>query len=214
MSLTVLGRDSFFSPHRRTCALVPVKARALCKTRLAPVLCCAARVELVRWMLDAVLAAAAKSKSIQRVIVISPERDCVPPHIPLLADSGESLNSALSMARSTLQGPDCMDVAILPADLPRITAREIDALVHAGRAGGFSIAPDAAGTGTNALYVAGCVSFNFQFGRASREAHLEEARRRGLGAQLVHSPGLAFDVDGAAELEALEEWSWNTHLRA
>src|SRR5581483_2415337 len=155
ISLTVLGRDSFFSPHRRTCALVPVKARALCKTRLAPVLCCAARVELVRWMLDAVLAAAAKSKSIQRAIVISHERD-----------------------------------------------------------GGFSFAPDAAGTGTNALYVAGCVSFNFQFGRASREAHLEEARRRGLGAQLVHSPGLAFDVDGAAELEALEEWSWNTHLRA
>jgi hypothetical protein len=40
---------------------------------------------------------------------------------------------------------------VRPADLVLITAAEIDALVRASRVGGFTIAPDIAGVGTNAL---------------------------------------------------------------
>lgn len=194
--------------RRRACALIPVKDRARCKTRLASVLSPVERLRLVRSMLDAVIVAASMAKSIQQVIVISPERDRVPPHIPVLADAGDSLNGALAQAHAMVRELGGMDVVILPADLPNIRAAEIDGLVHAGRLGGCAIAPDAAGTGTNALCLTAAAPFRFQFGPLSRQAHLEEARRLGLRTQLIQRPGLAFDVDSPADLDLLEELSW------
>ncbi len=214
MSLTVLGPDIPSYERRRAWALIPIKDRARCKTRLAAALSPAARLDLVRSMLGAVLAAACRARSIHRVIVISPERDRVPQHIPVLADTGHSLNGALTQAHSLLRELGRIDVAILPADLPNISADEIDALVQAARGGGLAIAPDAAGAGTNALCLTQAVPFRFQFGPHSRQAHLEEARRLGLDTQVIHRPGLAFDVDSPADLDTLEARSWDTHLRA
>jgi 2-phospho-L-lactate/phosphoenolpyruvate guanylyltransferase len=102
----------------------------------------------------------------------------------------------------------------LPADLPQITAAEIDALVRAGRSGGFSIAPDAAGTGTNALCLVSTQPFEFQFGPDSQRLHLQEAQRLGLTPQIVRLPGLALDIDSPADLQRLEEQQWRARLRA
>jgi 2-phospho-L-lactate guanylyltransferase len=198
----------------RTWALIPIKDRERCKTRLAAALSPGARLDLVRSMLSAVLAAACRAKSIHRVIVISPERDRVPPHIPVLADTGRSLNGALIQAHSLLRELGRIDVVVLPADLPNISAAEIDALVQAGRRGGCAIAPDTTGAGTNALCLTEAVPFRFQFGPHSCQAHLEEARRLGLDVQMIHRPGLAFDVDSPADLDTLEARSWDTHLWA
>ena len=172
------------------------------------------RVELVRSMLAAVLSAAASAQTVHQTIVVSPERDQVPAGIPVLADTGESLNVALAQAHRMLRELGCHEVVVLPADLPRITAVEIDALVRAGRSGGFAIAPDAAGTGTNALCLVSPHSFQFQFGPDSQRLHLQEAQRLGLTPQIVRLPGLAFDIDSPADLERLEEQQWRARLRA
>ena len=148
MSLTVLGN---LARRRGACALIAIKERARCKTRLADVLAPPARLDLVRSMLNAVLKAAGNAQTVHQVIVISPERDTVPAEIPVLADTGESLNSALMQAHTVLRELGCHEVVVLPADLPMITAAEIDELVRAGRTGGFALASDAAGIGTNAL---------------------------------------------------------------
>ena len=73
-----------------TCALIAIKERLRCKTRLAEALAPAARIELVRSMLAAVLSAAGGARSVRQIIVVSPERDSVPAHVPVLADTGES----------------------------------------------------------------------------------------------------------------------------
>ena len=91
---------------------------------------------------------------------------------------------------------------------------EIDALVSAARAGGFSIAPDAAGTGTNALCLISIQPFQFQFGPDSQHLHLQEARRLGLAPQIVRLPGLELDIDSPADLNLLGEQQWRTRLRA
>jgi 2-phospho-L-lactate guanylyltransferase len=171
-------------------------------------------MRLVRSMLDAVLAAASQAHSISQIIVISPERDRVPSHIPVLADTGDSLNVALAHAHSLLRELGCRNVVILQADLPTLRGEEIDALVHGGRNGGFAIATDATGTGTNALCLTAPVAFQFQFGRHSPRAHLEEARRLRLGAEVIGRPGLAFDVDSPEDLDALKALSWDCALRA
>jgi 2-phospho-L-lactate/phosphoenolpyruvate guanylyltransferase len=177
------------------CALIAVKQRVLGKTRLATHLTVAARIELVRSMLSSVLAAASAAQTVLQVLVVSPERDTVADEIPVLADSGAGLNSALSLAQRALLDFGVRELLVLPADLPRLSAAEIDTLVRAGRSSGFAIAPDAADTGTNALCLAMDRPFDFQFGPDSKRLHLRAAERLGLRPQLVRLPGLEFDVD-------------------
>ena len=211
MSLTVLGD---LTRRRGACALIAIKERARCKTRLADVLRPPERIDLVRSMLTAVLAAAGNAQTVHQVIVISPERDTVPAEIPVLADTGESLNTALVQAHTMVREFGCHEIVVLPADLPLITSAEIDELVRAARAGGFAMATDAAGVGTNALCLMSTQPFRFQFGPDSRRLHLQEAQRLGSSPQVVHLPGLEFDVDSSADLDLLDGQKWLTRLRA
>jgi 2-phospho-L-lactate guanylyltransferase len=201
-----------FDRRRGACALIAIKARAHCKTRLTASLAPAARVELVRSMLSAVLTAATHAQSIRQVIVVTPERDAVPAHIPVLADSGRGLNFALTQAHRVLCELGSPEVVILPADLPTITSAEIDALVHAAHGGGFAIAPDVLGVGTNALCLVSGRPFRFQFGIDSLRLHLEEAQRSGLIPEVVRRPGLEFDVDTPADLQRLGREPWLARL--
>jgi 2-phospho-L-lactate guanylyltransferase len=216
MSLTMLGDLTHRLDQRRgACAVIAIKERLHCKTRLAGALAPPARVQLVRSMLAAVLSAAAGARTVRHIIVVSPERDSVPAEIPVLADSGECLNGALTQAHRVLREFGCREVVILPADLPTITASDIDALVRAGRRGGFAIAPDAAGVGTNALCLVSAHPFRFQFGLGSRRLHLEEAQRTGLSPKVVRLPGLEFDVDSPADLDRLRgQQTWLARLQA
>jgi 2-phospho-L-lactate guanylyltransferase len=211
MSLTVLGD---LTRRRGACALIAIKERARCKTRLADVLRPPERIDLVRSMLTAVLAAAGNAQTVHQVIVISPERDTVPAEIPVLADTGESLNTALVQAHTLVREFGCHEIVVLPADLPLVTSAEIDELVRAARAGGFAMATDAAGVGTNALCLMSTQPFRFQFGPDSRRLHLQEAQRLGSSPQLVHLAGLEFDVDSSADLGLLDGQKWLTRLRA
>ena len=215
MSLTMLGDLTRRLDQRRgACVLIAIKERSRCKTRLSEALGSAARLELVRSMLTAVLSAARGAHTVLHIIVVSPARDSVPADVPVLADSGECLNGALKQAHRVLREFGCREVVILPADLPTITAADIDALVRAGRQGGFAIASDAAGVGTNALCLASAHPFRFQFGPDSKRLHLQEAERTGLGAQIVRLPGLEFDVDSPTDLDRLDRQRWLARLQA
>jgi 2-phospho-L-lactate/phosphoenolpyruvate guanylyltransferase len=196
------------------CVLIAVKDRLRCKARLSRALSASARLELVRSMLTAVILAARGAQTVRQIIVVSPERDSVPAGIPVLVDSGECLNAALTQAHRVLRDFGCREVVILPADLPKITGGEIDSLVCAGRIGGFAIAPDAAEAGTNALCLVSLHSFRFQFGPDSKRLHLQEAERAGLSPQVVHLPGLEFDVDSPLDLDRLDGQQWLQRLQA
>jgi 2-phospho-L-lactate/phosphoenolpyruvate guanylyltransferase len=200
--------------RRGACALIAIKERSRCKTRLAEVLTPVARAELVRSMLASALAAAAAAQTVRQIIVVSPERDTVPAEVPVLADNGQSLNGALTAAHQVLREFGCEEVLILPADLPNIGAADIDALVRAGRRGGFAIAPDMAGTGTNALCLASAHPFRFRYGPDSKRLHLQEAQRLGLRPQVLRLPGLEFDVDCPADVSRLHEQPWRSRHQA
>ena len=188
-----------------TCwALVPLKRRAACKQRLAGALSPAERLQLVRLMLARVIDAVRQSSCIDALALVSEERDTVPAEIPVLHDAGAGLNGALDAARLQLLQRGAEELVVLPADLPFVTAADVDALVEAGRRAGCALATDRVGLGTNALWLPARVPFRFQFGPDSRMRHLEEARRLGLQPALVALPGLAFDVDGPDDLQELQ----------
>jgi 2-phospho-L-lactate guanylyltransferase len=205
---------SSVDPQHGACALVAINARALCKSRLTEVLAPPARLQLVRAMLEAVIHAARNARTLRQILVVSPERDCVPAQIPVLADPGGGLNAALSAAHRAVHEFGCEEVVVLPADLPHVTGADIDALVRAGRRGGFAIAPDAAGVGTNALYLDTPQPFRFRFGPDSARLHLEQAHGMGLDPQRVQLAGLEFDVDCPKDLHRLKETPWRARLQA
>lgn len=200
--------------QRGACALIAIKQRARCKMRLSETLAPAARLQLVRSMLAAVISAARAARTVRQIVVVSPQRDTVPADVPVIVDTGEDLNGALTAAHQMLLELGCREVVILPADLPTISAADIDGLTHAGAVGGFAIAPDTAGSGTNALCLASGQPFRFQFGLGSQRRHLREAQRMGLIPQVVRLPGLQFDVDSPADLCRLDGQRWLARRRA
>ena len=192
-------------PVTDTCwGLVPIKRRADCKDRLAGRLTAEARLALVRLMLERVLAALEGARTVDQFAVVSPERDTVASGIPVLADPGHGLNSALDAARRVLIDQGARELVVLPADLPLVTAADIDAFVERGRRSGFAIATDAVGAGTNALYLGAPVAFRFRFGPGSRYRHAEESTRLGLRLEIVEARNLQFDLDVAEDLIRLQ----------
>jgi 2-phospho-L-lactate guanylyltransferase len=181
-----------------------VKQRADCKSRLAGRLGPEARLSLVRCMLERVLQSLGGAPSIGRIAVVSPERDTVPPEITVLGDAGHGLNEALGAAQREVLEQGASELVVLPADLPLLTSADVEALVLGGRQSGFALAPDVAGTGTNALYLPPAAGFRFQFGPGSCQRHVAEAIRLGLRPGVVRARGLEFDVDAIDDLTRLE----------
>jgi 2-phospho-L-lactate guanylyltransferase len=118
----------------------------------------------------------------------------------LLEDRGDDLNAALWRAEAAIGPADAL--LVLPADLPRLEAGDIQAMAAAGDAAEMAIAPDRQETGTNALLWTRAPRA-FRFGVDSFAAHQEAARATGAPVAVVRRPGLAFDLDLPADLAEL-----------
>lgn len=184
-------------------ALVPVKAAACGKSRLAGALSPDQRRRLVRCMLSDVLIALGRAQTIDSVAVMTPEPRLVDAPVLCLDDPGNGLNAALSHVAMRLAGLGATELVVIHGDVPKVTGADIDALVTAGRRTGLALAPDRHGLGTNALFVGLSGGFEFRFGEHSLMLHQQQARLQRLSPTLVVRPGLAFDVDRPEELQQL-----------
>lgn len=169
--------------------------------RLAGALPPVRRTALVRAMLAHVVERAQAAQAITQVCLIGPSRHGLPDNLPLLTDPGQGLNAALAAAVAHAAAHSATRVVILPADLPRLTANDIN-LLAAAPAGTIAIAPDRHGTGTNALSLPlpAAASFAFAFGPDSCALHHAEVARLGLNLEEICSDSLAQDVDLPADL--------------
>jgi 2-phospho-L-lactate guanylyltransferase len=198
-------------PDIECSAIIAVNARASCKTRLADVLDAGERRRLAREMLARVLEAVRGTRSVSRVIVVSPERDDLPADVPLVVDPGTGLNDALDVARRHALDEGARHLLVLPGDLPQLTAADLEGLVAAGRRAGVAIATDHSGVGTNGLYLSRPQGFRFRFGPASRDRHASEAALQGFVAAVVRTPGLLADLDTPADVAAWAVWRAADH---
>ena len=93
-------------------------------------------------------------------------------------------------------------VLLAPIDVPLVTTAEFEALAaHSGP--GVTVVPSADGTGTNALVRTPPDAIPSRFGPGSFQAHLAEARAKGIEARIASPPGLVFDVDTPEDVREL-----------
>lgn len=184
-------------------ALVPIKSRHQCKTRLAPHLTPTQRLLLVRAMLRKVLGVLQQCEAIGRVIVLTPEQDELPDVVECLRDQGWDLNSSLRAALRKLQIQDEHKVLILPADLACLRPEDIHQLASKASEFDVVIAPSDDELGTNALLLTPGTPFQLCFGHDSYQQHLHQISTAGLSCTTVKTAGLGFDIDSGDDLARL-----------
>lgn len=189
-------------------AVIPVKAVALGKSRLAGVLAPMQRERLVMAMLRHVILAAQACPAIAKVCVLGPQDGGYDDGVIWLHDSGAGLNGALA---DSLRGLEALAqegspaspsrALILPADLPLVTPADISLMADIPETI-IAIAPDRHGSGTNALSLplAAFGHFRPQFGSGSFAAHRIEALRLGYTVETMLSAGLEKDIDEPSDL--------------
>lgn len=187
-------------PADAAAVLVPVKAFAQAKLRLADVLEPATRSELARAMAAQVLRAAAPLP----VYVVCDDLEVrawaerQDAEVVWTPDLG--LNGAVEAGVAHLARRGIARAVVSHADLPLAT--DLAWLAAAGRRGDdvVTLVPDRRLDGTNVAVVPTGAGFRFAYGPASFAAHRAEAIRLGLPARLVPDERLGWDVDVAADL--------------
>lgn len=182
-------------------AIIPIKASGDSKSRLSGVLDSEERQALVAGMLDHVVRAAQSASRISGVCLVGPSRCGMPEDIPLLQDPGTGLNPAVQSAFAEISSKNPDRVLVIAADLPAVTAQELDLLTVAPE-NAVAIAPDRHETGTNAISLPypAAKDFTFHFGTDSFAKHKEETARLGLQLETILSHGLERDVDEPEDL--------------
>jgi 2-phospho-L-lactate guanylyltransferase len=182
-------------------AVIPIRAFALGKARLAASLDGPERAELARRWAEQVATAAAPMP----VVVVSSDPDvrawAAALRLDVLDDPG-TLDTAVAAGRDHLRARGCSRVVVAHADLPH--ARELARLARDASQPIVALVPCHRDDGTPVLSVPTTADFRFAYGPGSFRRHAAEARRLGLGLRVVRDRDLAFDVDVPADLAALE----------
>jgi 2-phospho-L-lactate/phosphoenolpyruvate guanylyltransferase len=185
--------------------VVPAKRLAVAKTRLTPLTDTlggppgSAHADLVLALLSDTVAAALGCPAVGGVLVVTDDPAAAAVVTALgartVADEPDrGLNPALAHgARVT----GAAAVAALSSDLPALRPAELTAALAAAEAAARCFVPDAHGTGTTLLTAVG-TDLAPAFGAGSAERH----RTSGAVPLTGDWPGLARDVDTAADLEA------------
>ena len=195
--------------------LVPVKHLEEAKQRLSPLLSAAERLALAEAMLQDVLAALDACNHRKHVALVSGDA-----RAHRLArqyrfslnddpnDPGET--GAIEVATRVAIARGAEFTLVLPADIPLITADEVDQIFAAAPLAGTVLAPSASGRGTNAVLRRPPGLFPLRFGNDSFPPHLAVAQATGKPVEVLRLAGIGVDIDEPADLADLVAASGQT----
>jgi 2-phospho-L-lactate guanylyltransferase len=174
--------------------LVPLKALDQAKSRLAGALAAEERADLMRSLLDRVVAAV-REAGVERITVVTAEPI---DGYEVWNDRGLAWNDALATAADEIVTTPV--VAFVSADLPCLRAEEVEELLEATPVRGIAIARALDG-GTNAISMRPPGLVRTRFGEAG-----SAAVHASLCADhvVLDLPGLAFDVDTPEDLARMQ----------
>jgi 2-phospho-L-lactate/phosphoenolpyruvate guanylyltransferase len=178
--------------------VIPVKAFSNAKMRLSAVLSPEERASLAREMAQGVIRAAQPLPAV--VVCDDLEVAAWAENLGAraLLEPGLGLNGAVGTAVSQLAAEGYTRLVVAHADLP--LAKQLAWLAEID---GIALVPDRHLDGTNVISLPAPCGFRFSYGPGSFSRHQEEALRTGLPWQVIHDPGLAWDVDFPADMAAV-----------
>jgi 2-phospho-L-lactate guanylyltransferase len=207
MTPTVRGLDP-----AGTWAIIAVRGLERAKSRLGGPLDAEERLDLVSRLLRRAIEATTSSPRIAGTIVVSTD----PAALELARDAGavpvadfdRGLNPALDLARAEALSRGATALVVLPADLPWLDRKTLDAVLEAaGEAATVdrfvALVPDRHRTGTNVLVLAPPGAIDFAFGPGSRSIHAAEAVAAGAAYVELGGP-LDTDLDTPEDLVLIE----------
>ncbi len=192
-------------------AIIPVKPFNRAKSRLAQVLSAEQRVALSEKMFLHSLALLSTSKHIGGVLVISRDtkvlglaRDY---NVHTVQESGTpELNAALLRASQIVGLRGAEGVLIVPADLPLISAEDIEQVLHLGRYNTTVVlAPDRNEDGTNLMLITPPGYIPFSYGTGSFHRHIALADEAKATVKIYHSERVGLDIDTPADLALYQQ---------
>lgn len=192
----------------RVAAVLPVKHFDDAKQRLATGLEPNQRRDLAAAMVEDVLAAIGRARTIERTIVVSGDplaqelaAEAGAEVVPDPSDTGHVQAALAGIARAEVEGAEC--VVLLPGDCPLLDSQELDRLLTGIPAPYVGIVPDRHGTGTNGLVLSPPSAIVPAFGEGSCARHVGLARDAGIPFEVEEIPTLGLDLDTPADVIAL-----------
>lgn len=195
-----------------TVAVVPVKALAVAKSRLATRLPQEMRRRLVLTMLEDVLTALTAVPSLTGIWVVACDAEVGRTAARfgaawLQEPQSAGYNEAVAYAAQRLCARQAPAMLVVPGDIPGVAPHELRAILAA-----LAPSPPAAvlvpsfdGRGTNAALLAPPLAFPLRFGEPSFEAHLASAHAHGVVATVLQLPGASLDLDTPDDLARFAE---------
>lgn len=180
---------------------MPLRSFALGKARLADALDDDARRAFTRSMAERVVHAAGA----RPVVIVSSAPEVIvwatDLGVAVVPDPG-SLDGAAAAGRAWVRAQGLPRVVVMHADLPLATT--LDGVADDADARVAVIVPDRHDDGTPVLAIPSDTDFRFAYGPGSCARHIAAAEQSGLAVRVVRDHALGFDVDDAADLQALE----------
>ncbi len=190
--------------------IIPVKPLRRAKSRLARALKADQRAALARATFARTLDILASVDLIAGIVVVSSDltvqdiaraKNAIP-----LAETESGLNAAAAQACAWIAARGAAAVLIVPADLPLVTAADIESMIDLAREPACVVlAPDRREEGTNALLLRPPHAIRPAFGLSSFEAHRAQAIEGGLPVHIYRSATIALDIDLPADLDRYRE---------
>jgi 2-phospho-L-lactate guanylyltransferase len=167
-------------------------------------------------MLDDVLVAVRQTSAFDRIALVT--SDCYA--LSLAArmgfevveeGSGRGETGAVELAVRVCQKRGASSLAVIPGDIPLVTADDLDCVSKNGRNCDVVIVPSWDSRGTNAVLLRPPDALQLRFGSWSFFPHVKQAKRKGLTYKVVRLPRVALDVDTPEDLARLIPLATGTH---
>ena len=180
--------------------IIPGQAFDKGKTRLAPVLDAQSRRRFSRDSMAHVVRTARRVVHARHIIVVSRASEVLglARHLGVraLRETGRGLNRAVTQASVFAARRGAAGTLVLHADLPDLGVQDVAGLVmRLDKHLGVVLAQDQLRVGSNALGMRPAGKIRYCFGPGSFDLHRSQARQARVQLRVVHSPGLAQDVD-------------------
>jgi 2-phospho-L-lactate/phosphoenolpyruvate guanylyltransferase len=187
-------------------AIVPVKRIGVSKRRLSQSLNPQERKSLTVAMLQDVLQAL-KASLVNKILVVSNDKNVAPIAeqfgSSFLAPARKGLNCAIEEAFAWCMRNKADSVLVLPADVPLITPKDIDALVKLGSDGSRVVLAPSKDWGTNAFFQHPPHLVHACFGPDSFKKHVQQACSKRVCLKFYYSLRVGLDIDSVDDLQLL-----------